>query len=143
MKVENKLRFLSSLLIGFVFFINVQAGIDFYFNPQKYTSAFELSGIPGDVSVSGVGLLFLMWNIPYAFALWNPIRHAISLFQAILMQTFGVVGETIILFRIPDQIHPDLSNSIERFILFDGIGLIFLLYAYFLVFIHKQEQRGV
>ncbi len=140
---RNKTRILASLLISIVFIINIQAGIDFYFNPEKYVSAFELSGIPGEISVAGVGLLFIMWNIPYAFALWNPIKNRISLLQATIMQAFGVIGETVLFFRFSAQDFPYLASSIKRFILFDGAGLIILLMAGFLIFLNKKEQRGI
>ncbi len=56
---------LPNLLIGLVFLINIQAGFSFYFQPQRYAFAYELSGIPGYTAVAGTGLLFLMWNVPY------------------------------------------------------------------------------
>lgn len=143
MSKEKIVRIVGSILIGVVFFLNVQAGIDFYLNPQKYTAAYELSGIPGEISVAGVGLLFIMWNVPYAFALWNPIKYRISLLQSILMQTLGVFGESILLSRISAQEFPTLSKSIMRFIYFDGTGLVFLLIAGYLVFSTIKEQRGL
>jgi hypothetical protein len=133
MRKANKFRLIASILVGIVFVINIQAGIDFFFNPQKYTTAFELTGIQGEVSVAGVGLLFLMWNIPYGFAIANPVKYYISLLQAVLMQLMGVVGETIIYLRIPDQSHMLLSGSIKRFIIFDSAGLFFLIVAGFLI----------
>lgn len=140
---KNKFLLITSrILIGIVFAINIQAGFDFYFNPQKYSAAYELSGIPGEISVAGAGLLFLMWNIPYVFAIWHPVKHNISLIQANLMQFLGVAGESILLFRIPQQEHPVLTNSITRFIIFDGAGLVFLICAFLLVFGIKKEQRG-
>jgi len=92
-----------------------------------------LTGIQGEASVAGVGLLFLMWNIPYGFAIANPVKYYISLLQAVLMQLMGVVGETIIYLRIPDQSHMLLSGSIKRFIIFDSAGLFFLIVAGFLI----------
>jgi len=133
MSKVNKFRLIASILVGIVFVINIQAGIDFFFNPQKYTTAFELTGIQGEASVAGVGLLFLMWNIPYGFAIANPVKYYISLLQAVLMQLMGVVGETIIYLRIPDQSHMLLSGSIKRFIIFDSAGLFFLIVAGFLI----------
>lgn len=143
MNSRNKSRFGASLLIALVFVMNVQAGIDFYFNPGKYTTAFELSGVSGDISVAGVGLLFLMWNVPYAFALWNPIKNKISLVQASLMQFIGVVGETTLLYRFSNQDHPFLASSIKRFVYFDSAGLIFLLLATIIVYRHLNKQRGI
>ena len=142
MKSVRNIRILSSVLIGLVFFINVQAGLDFYFQPEKYISAYELSGIPGQISVAGVGLLFIMWNVPYAFALWNPFKYKISLIQATIMQSLGVVGETLLLTRFSNLDHPVLANSIKRFIYFDSAGLIFLLIATIIIFRKLKEQRG-
>ena len=96
----SKIRLTASILIGIVFILNIQAGLDFFFYPEKYVAAFELSGVTGQTAVAGTGLLFLMWNVPYAFALWNPVKNRISLIQALVMQMLGCIGETIILLRI-------------------------------------------
>ena len=45
----------SRFLIGIVFIINIQAGFDFYISPQKYAQAYELTGVPGEISVAGAG----------------------------------------------------------------------------------------
>jgi hypothetical protein len=37
--------------------------------PQQYIASFELNGPPGEGTLRGLGLLFLMWNVPYAMAL--------------------------------------------------------------------------
>ncbi len=142
MNTQNKIRILASGLIGLVFVMNVQAGIDFYFNPGKYTAAYELSGIPGNVSVAGVGLLFLMWNVPYSFALWNPIKNKISLVQATIMQLMGVIGESALLYRFSATEHPLLASSIKRFVYFDSAGLFLLLIAIILVYRYLKKQRG-
>jgi len=42
-----------------------------------------------------------MWNVPYLVALWNPRRNRVSLWEALVMQVVGVIGESIILFSIP------------------------------------------
>lgn len=143
MILQNKTRISASILIGIVFIFNIQAGIDFYFNPGKYSAAYELSGIPGDISVAGVGLLFIMWNVPYAFALWNPVKNTISLVQATIMQLLGVIGETALLYRFSAQDFPYLSNSIKRFIYFDSAGLILLLLAGFLIYRNKKNSVGL
>ena len=72
-----------------------------------------------------------MWNVPYAVALWNPIRHRISLYEALAMQTIGLVGEGAIYLSLPGA-YDLLRASISRFILFDLVGLILLLVALFL-----------
>ncbi len=131
--IKPAYRYSASVLITLVFISNVQAGLAFVLKPQEYISAFELKGLPGEIAVAGTGLLFLMWNVPYLFALIDPVKYRISLLQAILMQTVGLVGETVLLQKISVEIYPALNSSILRFIVFDGAGLLFLLTAFFLV----------
>ena len=80
----------------------------------------------------GMGLLFLMWNIPYLVALIHPLRHYVSLVEAVIMQSIGVAGESLLLAALPGQ-HSQLHASVMRFIYFDGGGLILLLAAFILV----------
>jgi hypothetical protein len=79
----------------------------------------------------GLSLLFLMWNVPYAVALWNPARQRTSLYQAMVMQAIGVAGESLLLATFPAG-HAAIRESVERFILFDGSGLVLLALAAFL-----------
>lgn len=140
--INNKIRFTASIIIAIVFALNIQAGFDFFFHAEKYVTAFELSGVPGQTAVAGTGLLFLMWNVPYAFALWNPIRNRISLLQALLMQLLGCIGETIILYRFSQAHYQLLSSSIKRFILFDSVGLVLLIIAAIMVWRKDVVQRS-
>ena len=119
---------LARLLIGLVFFFNVQCAIVFLAAPQLYAASFELSGSPGEGMLRGLGLLFLMWNVPYAVALWNPTRQRTSLYEAIVMQAIGVVGETLLLLTFPTG-HAVIRASVGRFIIFDGSGLALLILA--------------
>jgi len=114
--------------IALVFFFNLQCALVFLWSPHTYAPGFELSGTVGEATVRGIGLLFLMWNVPYAVALFDPVRNRLSLQEAIAMQAIGVVGEIFILFSL-DQNHASLHASILRFICFDGMGLVFLLLA--------------
>lgn len=100
--------------------------------PGSFAPSFELSGAPGLAAVQGTGLLFLMWNIPYLFALWHPRRNRVSLLQALLMQGAGVLGETLI-YSGSASGHIVLQSSIQRFIVFDAVGLVLLLAAWALV----------
>ena len=81
--------------------------------------------------IQGLGLLFLMWNIPYLAALLDPIRHSTSLVEAVIMQAIGVLGESLLLTRVPQE-YINLRASVTRFIVFDGGGLVFLLIALFI-----------
>jgi len=121
-------NWLARLLIGLVFFFNVQCAVVFLAAPQMYAASFELSGSPGEGMLRGLGLLFLMWNVPYAVGLWNPARQRTSLYEAVVMQAIGVAGETLLLLTFPAG-HAAIHASVGRFILFDGSGLALLLLA--------------
>jgi len=128
---QNVNIWLARLFIGSVFFFNVQCAIAFLAAPQVYAPGFELAGPAGEGIVRGLGLLFLMWNVPYAVALWQPVNHRLSLIEAILMQAIGAIGETLILISFPAG-HETIYASVIRFILFDATGLVLLLLAAFL-----------
>jgi hypothetical protein len=119
---------LARLAIFPVFLWNIQCALAFLLWPDRFSAGFELSGTPGEATVRGVGLLFLMWNIPYAVALWHPIRHRISLYEATAMQAIGLLGETLIWLGLPAA-HSMLRANLLRFIAFDGAGLLLLLLA--------------
>jgi len=119
---------LARLLIGLVFFFNVQCALAFLIAPQDFAPAFELGGVPGEGMVRGLGILFLMWNVPYAVALWNPPRNRRSLYEVITMQAIGFGGETLLLLTLPAG-HALVSAAVERFMLFDGWGLVLLVLA--------------
>lgn len=119
---------LARLLIGAVFLFNVQCALAFLAFPGRYAPAFELPGEIGAAMIRGMGVLFLMWNVPYAVALWNPMRYRLALWEALVMQAIGVLGESIIYMTLsPD--HEIARASIARFITFDAVGLMALLAA--------------
>jgi hypothetical protein len=130
---------LARLLIGVVIIFNLQAAVVFLFWPANYVPAFELEGAVGEAMLRGLGVLFVMWNVPYAVALRHPVRYRVSLYEALVMQTIGLVGETIILFTLP-AIHDMLRASILRFITFDALGLILLITAAWIT--RKIENKG-
>jgi hypothetical protein len=123
---------LAKILIGLVMLINLQCALAFFFYPNRYAPFYELSGLPGETAIRGFGILFMMWNVPYAVALYNPTKNRLSLYEAFVMQIIGVVGETIIYTGIPDN-HASLRNAVLRFIIFDGSGVLTLLLAVILV----------
>jgi hypothetical protein len=96
--------------------------------PEIYAPGFELQGESGAAVIQGMGLLFLMWNVPYIVALLNPVRYFISLIEAVTMQAIGVVGESLLLALLRGE-HPLIRDSVTRFIFFDGGGLLLLLVA--------------
>jgi hypothetical protein len=119
------------LIIGTVIAWNLQAAFIFVFLPGRFAPSYELSGTAGEAAVRGIGVLFLMWNVPYLFALKNPIRYQLALCIALLTQFIGLVGESYVLSTLSTE-HVILRNSITRFIIFDGAGLLLLALAYFL-----------
>jgi len=129
---ETRKVWIARLLVAVVIFINLQAALQYILNPNAYSGAFELEGIPGMAAVMGVGILYVMWQVPYVFAAINPIAHRLSLTEAGLMQAIGLLGETWLRSRIPTE-HAILRNSILRYIIFDAGGLVLLGIAWFLV----------
>jgi hypothetical protein len=123
---------LARLLVGIVLIWNVQCALALLFQPDSYAASFELVGAVGLAMMQSLGVLFLMWNVPYAVALWNPVQHKTSLYEAVVMQAIGVVGETWIFWGLP-AVHTALRASITRFIWFDSAGLVLLLIAAWLV----------
>ncbi|HWR65283.1 MAG TPA: hypothetical protein VN364_04140 [Bellilinea sp.] len=118
----------ARVLIGLVLFFNLQAAILFILNPAAYAAGFEVSGVAGEKIVQGMGILFLMWNVPYVFALVHPVRYRTSLIQAVIMQAIGVIGETVLRLTLTPG-HQALETTANRFILFDAAGLLVLLAA--------------
>ena len=125
-------KMLSRALISLVTLVNLQCAFAFVIFPHAYLHSFNLEGDVGAAVIRGTGLLFIMWNIPYIFSLVNPVKHRTSLIQAIIMQAIGFVGESSILILTP-ALPAQISSSITRFIVFDGVGLGLLLIAFFLV----------
>jgi hypothetical protein len=123
---------ITRLFIGIVTVWNLQAAFMFIFSPGGFVHSYELSGATGEAAIRGVGVLFLMWNVPYLFALQNPIRYQLGLYFALLMQLVGLIGESYILSTLAME-HVILRNSISRFITFDGMGLLLLVFAFLLI----------
>lgn len=123
---------LARALIALVTAWNLQAALVFILRPERFTSGFELSGLPGVAAVRGTGILFVMWNVPYLVALWHPCKYRLALGMALAMQCIGLVGESLLLMTLPAE-HTLLRSSILRFVTFDGSGLLLLATAFWLV----------
>jgi hypothetical protein len=122
-------NWLARLLVGSVVVMNIQSAIQFLAWPEIYRAGFELTGLPGTAAVRGFGVLFIMWNVPYIVALINPARHRLSMIEALVMQSIGLVGESFIYLTMRSEAIV-LRSSIARFVLFDFIGLAFLAAAF-------------
>ena len=123
---------ISRSLIAIVTVWNLQAAVIFIISPESFVHAYELSGAAGEAAVRGVGVLFLMWNVPYVFAAIHPVRFRLGLAFALLMQLIGLLGESYIFSTLTME-HLILRGSILRFIIFDGAGLLLLLLAWLLI----------
>jgi len=119
---------LGRILILCVLVMNVQCAVVFILTPALFAPGFELQGPVGEAMVRGMGVLFLMWNVPYAVAAWQPQKQRVSMIEALLMQAIGVVGETAIFLALPLE-HAVVRASVLRFVIFDSGGLVFLLAA--------------
>jgi membrane-anchored glycerophosphoryl diester phosphodiesterase (GDPDase) len=128
----------ARVLIGLVAISNLYAAFSFLISPALYAPGFELSGTAGAAMIRGVGLLFLMWNIPYLVAVLNPLRYFVSLVEAVSMQAIGVAGESLILSAIPGE-HLLIHSSVMRFIYFDAGGLVLLFVALGLMALLKKK----
>jgi hypothetical protein len=131
---------LARLCIGLVFFFNVECAILFLVSPQFYAPSFELAGAAGEGMLRGMGILFLMWNVPYAVALWKPVHFKVSLIEAMVMQVIGAAGETLLLVTLPG-FHPVLRASVTRFIVFDAGGVVLLAAAWLILFLKGSNKK--
>lgn len=129
MHSSNSRLWAARILIGLVLFFNLQCALLFIGKPGNFAAGFEMEGVAGTVMVQGMGLLFLMWNVPYVLALTHPRARRVSLYEAIAMQAIGLIGESVLLFLLPPG-HPALRATAARFIYFDGGGLLALLLAF-------------
>ena len=66
--------------------------------------------------------------MPYAVALWHPVRRRVSLYEALAMQIIGLIGESLIRWGLGDG-HPIAAGTVLRFIAFDAAGVILLAIA--------------
>jgi hypothetical protein len=130
MKPDLRLN-LARLLIAAVFLMNVQCAVLFLVVPGPYAAGFDMPGPLGEAMLRGMGVLFLMWNVPYAVALWHPRRMRIAMYEAVVMQAIGLAGESLVRSLLPAE-YLLAQLSLSRFILFDALGLLALLGAVWL-----------
>ncbi len=127
----DKTIWISRILVGIVFFVNMLCAFQFIIQPALYIYQFDLSGEQGIVVMRSIGILFIMWNVPYAIATINPIRFKVALISALIMQFIGFLGESYIYLNIQSLTNTKLS--ILKFMYFDLAGLMILMLAYLLI----------
>ena len=122
---------ISRLCVSAVFAVNMYCIVHFIFWPERFISAYELTGVPGVAALQGIGVAFLMWNVTYPLVIVRPDKHR-ALFAVVLAQQLvGLIGETYILLTLPES-HAVLASNLIRFIVFDAAGLVLLTTGFFL-----------
>jgi hypothetical protein len=119
----------ARLAVGAVFAMNVHSAVAFLAYPRRYAPGFELAGVAGEAAVRGLGVAFLMWNATYPLVIWHPRRHRVLFGIVLAQQAIGLLGESWIRATLPTG-HATLAAGIERFILFDAVGLLVMLAAF-------------
>ncbi len=108
---------------------NLSAALPFILAPATYAGAFELSGTVGAVLTRSIGVLFVMWIIPYFPALRDPERYRVCLTVILVQQLIGLIAETWMVLTLPPA-HGALLATGKRFIAFDTAGLVLLAGAW-------------
>lgn len=123
------------IVFTIVFLWNVLCAIQFILFPADYAGSYQLSGTEGEVALRGLGVAFLMWNATYPAYIARPDRFPVLGAVIVAQQVIGLVGESLILASLPEG-YALLASSIQRFIAFDGAGLLLMIAA--LAFKKKQ-----
>ncbi len=117
---------------------NLSAAIPFTLAPARYAPAFEVSGVGGEALVRGMGILFLMWQVPFLPVIWDPRRHRACFRVILAMQAIGLAGEVWMLATLAPG-HAALRATGMRFVAFDAAGLALLAASYALA---RREPVG-
>jgi len=136
----DRLLWLTRIIVGAVFLMNVSCALAFILQPEKYSPGFEIAGVPGMIYVQGLGILFLMWNATYPLVIFHPIRYRALFVVILIQQAIGFAGETWLWLTLPSGHSPIRATGL-RFMLFDGIGLIALAGAYWLLMRHRCRDN--
>ena len=122
-------RWVARAALIAVLLANLSAAIPHVVRPADYVTAYELAGAPGEVMVRGLGILFLMWAVPFIPAILQPMRNRVAFTCVLAMQVIGLAGESLMMATLPPG-HDALSATGWRFIAFDGAGLVLLSLGY-------------
>ncbi|MFQ6100218.1 MAG: hypothetical protein ACE5OS_03135 [Anaerolineae bacterium] len=141
MNTHRATLWLARLALAVVFCINVSCALAFVARPGAYAPGFEVGGVAGQVLVRGMGILFLMWNVTYPLAIWNPSRYRWLFLIVIVQQAIGLAGETWMLLTLPPG-HATLATTGWRFIAFDGGGFVAMLGTFILMWLSGRRAAG-
>ncbi len=130
-QAKSTATWIVRLLVALVLAANLSAAVPFVLHPATYAPGFELTGAVGEMLVRSIGLLFVMWVVPYLPAIWNPARYRICLPVIVVQQLIGLTGELWMWQTLPTG-HAALHATGQRFILFDAAGLVLLGVAWWL-----------
>jgi hypothetical protein len=139
-KEDDRTLWFARITVGAVFLMNVTCALAFILQPESYSPGFEVAGVPGMIYVQGMGILFLMWNATYPLVIFHPIRYRALFVVVLIQQAIGFVGETWLWLTLPAG-HSTLRATGLRFMIFDGIGLIAMAVAYWLLMRHRTRIR--
>ena len=73
----NKRLWTVRALVALVMAWNLSAAIPYMVNPGGSLHSFQVSGIGGALLIRGLGILFLMWQVPYVPVLIHPANHRV------------------------------------------------------------------
>ncbi len=130
----------ARILISGVFIANLTAAVPFTLHPERFMHGFELAGLPGQVAIRSLGILFLMWNATFPPVILYPYRYRMLFSVMLIQQAIGLIGESYMWVTLP-AVHANLSATGLRFILFDSIGLAALLIAYLIT--RKSQTQSI
>lgn len=130
-RMSSAKRGLARAAIALVLVSNLSAAVPMLLWPDRYAGGFEVAGTPGLVLVRSIGLLFLMWVVPYVPAILHPQRYRVCLIVILAQQCIGLLGESLMALSLPAG-HPALWATGTRYILFDTAGLFLLGAAWYL-----------
>ncbi len=127
-----------------VFVWNVLCAFQLLVAPASFAGAYQLSGAAGEAAVRGMGVVFLMWNATYPAFLVNPVRFKVLGWVIAAQQAIGCVGEAFIMVTLPASGFELLAASIQRFLIFDAVGLALMVLsgAFFLRHLRQHPARA-
>ncbi|MBN1318039.1 MAG: hypothetical protein JXA42_21330 [Anaerolineales bacterium] len=138
--IRDRWLLLSRLAVVSVLVWHLSAAIPFTLHPETFITSFgvEGCGVGGTVMVRGLGVAFLMWQIPYLPVIWHPARQKTCFGCVLGMQVVGLLGELLMLIDLPSG-NPALLATGWRFVFFDGTGLLLLGFAYTGLLLKRQK----